>query len=75
MSIAHVALTGPKLEAVLEVTDPNTLETSIGGEPPQVTVFPDLDEAYALRQELAVAGDDSLFADALGLANLMRGRP
>lgn len=73
-NIAHITLTGPTIEAVIEVTDRNTVETRIGDEAPQVTVFPDLDEAYALRQELGIAGADPLFEDVLGLANLMRGK-
>jgi hypothetical protein len=67
-------LAGPKLNAVVEVTDPNTFETRIAGEPPHLTVVPDLDEAYALRQELGIAGDDRVFLDVLGLANLMGSR-
>jgi glucose-6-phosphate dehydrogenase assembly protein OpcA len=71
--IAHITLLGPDFEAVVEVTQRNTVETRINEEPPQVTVFPILDEAYALRQELGIAGRDAVFDDALGLANLMRG--
>lgn len=72
-NIAHVALTGSKLQATVEITERNTVETRVNDEPPRVTVFPTANEAWALRQELAMEGRDPIFDDALGLANLMRG--
>jgi glucose-6-phosphate dehydrogenase assembly protein OpcA len=72
--IAHVALQGPKLEASVEITARNTAETHVNEEPPRVTMFPVANEAWALRQELAITGRDGVFEDVLGLANLMRGR-
>ena len=51
--IAHVALAGPKLEAFVEITERNTAETRVNGEPPRVTVFPDGKRSWALQQELA----------------------
>jgi glucose-6-phosphate dehydrogenase assembly protein OpcA len=72
--IAHVTLSSPGFEAVLEVTDANTVEMRIDGDPPRVTVFPTVDEVYALRRELGIGGADRIFEDALGLADLMRGQ-
>jgi glucose-6-phosphate dehydrogenase assembly protein OpcA len=72
-NIAHVAMTGPKLEASVEVIERNTVETRVNDEPARVTMFPTANEAWALRQELSLAGRDAIFEDALGLANLMRG--
>ena len=72
-NIAHVAMTGPKLEASVEVLERNTVETRVTDEPARVTMFPTANEAWALRQELSLAGRDAIFEDVLGLANLMRG--
>jgi glucose-6-phosphate dehydrogenase assembly protein OpcA len=72
-NIAHVALNGPKLKATIELTAENTAEVSINGERQQLTVFPKIDECEALRQELALAGRDPQFEDALGLGHLMFG--
>jgi glucose-6-phosphate dehydrogenase assembly protein OpcA len=71
--IAHLTLSGAGFEAVLEVTAESTLETRLNGEPPSVTVFPTVDEVYALRQELGIGGVDRIFEDVLGLANMMLG--
>ena len=38
-----------------------------------MTVFPRVGEGEALRQELAIAGRDARFEDALGLGQLMFG--
>ena len=71
--VALLSLSSPAFEAELEVTQEHTLETRVNGEPPQVTVFPVVDEVYALRQELGIGGVDRIFEDVLGLANVMRG--
>jgi glucose-6-phosphate dehydrogenase assembly protein OpcA len=71
--IAHVALTGPKLKATIDLTAEDTVEVSVNGERQQLTVFPHVGESEALRQELALAGRDTRFEDALGLGQLMLG--
>ena len=71
-SIAHVALSGQGLEASIDVVDRCTVETRINDGEPQVTVFPQATDYYALRQELSVAGQDAVFEDCLGLGHLMR---
>lgn len=73
VSIAHVAIEGPKLKASVEITDRNTAETRVNDDPPQVTVLPVASETYALREELSVGERDRLFEDVLGLANVLRG--
>jgi glucose-6-phosphate dehydrogenase assembly protein OpcA len=72
-SIAHVALTGPKLKATLDLTSEDAAEVSVNGERRQLTVFPHIGECEALRQELSLAGRDPRFEDALGLGRLMFG--
>lgn len=72
-NIAHVALTGPKLQASVEITARNTAETRVNDDPPRITMFPVANEAWALRQELGISGRDAVFEDVLGLANLMKG--
>jgi glucose-6-phosphate dehydrogenase assembly protein OpcA len=72
--IAHVALSGPGVEAEVGIIERCTAEVIVDGEPPQVTVFPAANEAWALRQELGVESRDAVFEDAAGLANLMRGQ-
>jgi glucose-6-phosphate dehydrogenase assembly protein OpcA len=71
--IAHVALSGPALEAEIGIVEKCTAEVTVNGEPPQVTVLPVANEAWALRQELGIESRDAVFEDATGLANLMRG--
>lgn len=71
--IAHIALSGPGLEAEVGMFERCTAETVINGEAPQVTVFPVANEAWALRQELSIGSRDAVFDDATGLAKLMRG--
>jgi glucose-6-phosphate dehydrogenase assembly protein OpcA len=71
--IAHVALSGPGLEAEVGITGHCTAEIIINDDPAQVTVFPVANEAWALRQELGIESRDAVFEDATGLANLMRG--
>jgi glucose-6-phosphate dehydrogenase assembly protein OpcA len=70
-NIAHVALTGPKLKATIDLTAEDTAEVFVNGERQQLTVFPHIDYCEALRQELAVVGKDPQFDDALGLGRLM----
>jgi glucose-6-phosphate dehydrogenase assembly protein OpcA len=70
--IAHVRLSGPKLDAAVELAaEPGAVEVSIRGERQQVTVFPPIDEGEALRQELAIVARDRKFEDTLGLGRLM----
>lgn len=71
--ICHVALIGPAFRAEVDLAGQRTAETTINGQPPQVTLFPVANEYYALRQELGIAGRDAVFEDVLGLANLLRG--
>jgi glucose-6-phosphate dehydrogenase assembly protein OpcA len=72
-NIAHVTLTGPKLKATIDLTEKDAAEVSINGERQQVSVFPRIDQCEALRQELALAGRDPQFEEALGLGHLMQG--
>jgi glucose-6-phosphate dehydrogenase assembly protein OpcA len=71
--VAHVALSGPGLEAEVGIIGECTAEVIINDDPPQVIVFPVANEAWALRQELGIESRDAVFEDATGLANLMRG--
>jgi glucose-6-phosphate dehydrogenase assembly protein OpcA len=71
--IAHVALTGPKLKATIDLTAEDTAEVSVNGERQHLMVLPHIGESEALRQELALAGRDARFDDALGLGQLMLG--
>jgi glucose-6-phosphate dehydrogenase assembly protein OpcA len=70
--IARVALTGPALKASVAIRDRNTAETQVDGNSLEVTVFPVADDAYALRQELSVAGRDPLFESAVNMAEKIR---
>lgn len=69
--IAHIALSGPGLEAEIGMYEHCSAEIVIDEEPPQVTVFPVAGDAWALRQELSVGGRDAVFDDVVGLANLL----
>jgi glucose-6-phosphate dehydrogenase assembly protein OpcA len=71
-NIAQVAMYGPKFQASVAITGRLTAETTIGDQPPRVTVFPVANEYYALRQELSLTGRDPVFHDVLGLVKLMR---
>lgn len=70
-SIAHVRLRGPNISATVDLTTADTLTTAINEEHQQVTVLPAMSEGEALRQELAIAGRDMRFQDALGLGHIM----
>lgn len=70
--LAHVALSGRDLEATVEIMEGQTAETHVNGGPVEMTLFPEANDEYALRQELMIARRDSLFEDVLGLARLMR---
>ena len=72
-SIVRVSLIGPALEATIELKDESSVEVHVNGERRQVTVYPQIGECEALRQELALAGRDPIFEDVLGLAHLMKG--
>lgn len=71
--IAHIALSGANLEAEIGMYERCTAEIVINGGPPQITVFPTANDAWALRQELSVGTRDAVFEDVTGLANLLRG--
>lgn len=74
-SIVRIALSGPGFEASVELKDSSSAEVVVNGRPRQITVFPEIGDCEALRQELALAGRDVIFEDVLGLANLMKGNP
>ena len=69
--IAHIALNGPEMKATIDFADNNAVETSVNGERVHLSMFPEMTEAEALRRELAIAGRDARFEDALGLGHLM----
>jgi glucose-6-phosphate dehydrogenase assembly protein OpcA len=69
--VAHVLLTGPKIRATIDLIAPDTIEVTVNDEHQQITVLPPVGEDEALRQELAIAGRDARFEDALGLGQLM----
>ena len=71
--IAHLALSGAGLQAEVGIVERCTAELIVNNEPPQVTVLPVANEAWALRQELGIESRDAVFEDVTGLANLMRG--
>lgn len=72
-SIVRVMLIGPDFESTVELKDSNSVEVHVNGEKKQVTVYPEIGECDALRQELGIAGRDRVFEDVLGLAHLMKG--
>jgi glucose-6-phosphate dehydrogenase assembly protein OpcA len=69
--IAHVLLRGPKMRAAIDLTEPDTIEVTVNDEHQQITMLPPLGKGEELRRELAIAGRDARFEDALGLGNLM----
>jgi glucose-6-phosphate dehydrogenase assembly protein OpcA len=71
--IAHIALSGPGLEAEVGIVERCTAEVVVNGEAPRVILFPTANDAWALRQELSVGTRDTIFEDVTGLANLLRG--
>jgi glucose-6-phosphate dehydrogenase assembly protein OpcA len=70
-SIAHVLMRGPTMKAAIDLTAPDTIEVTINDEHQQITMLPSMGNGAELRQELAIAGRDSRFEDALGLGHLM----
>jgi glucose-6-phosphate dehydrogenase assembly protein OpcA len=70
-SIVQIALIADEVRVTVELTEANAVEVSVNEERRQLTVYPDMGECDALREELSVTGRDRVFEDVLGLANLM----
>jgi hypothetical protein len=71
--IAHITLTGPQIKATVDLLPGDMVDIVVNGEHEQVTVFPQIGEMDALRQELGVLDRDPRFEDALGLGQVMFG--
>lgn len=71
--IGHVALVAPGFAAEIDIVGPASAEVRIESEPAQANVWPIANDAWALRQELAIVGRDRVFDDSAGLARLMLG--
>jgi glucose-6-phosphate dehydrogenase assembly protein OpcA len=69
--IVQIEMIADGFKAAIELMEPSTCETRVNNEHLQITMFPELGEYEALRQELTIVGRDATFEDALGLANLM----
>jgi glucose-6-phosphate dehydrogenase assembly protein OpcA len=71
--IAHITLTGPQIKATIDLLPGDMVDIVVNDEHEQVTVFPQIGEMDALRQELGVLDRDPRFEDALGLGQMMFG--